>query len=203
MRVAHRLWPRQNIFFVLRSSVPCSGRSLHGLRTLRQRTQAGFEILQRSEPLTWPTAIHYATIGTAGLQCGVAIRPTETASVHVTARGRGGVDVCCGSIDGVPVCRKRSHLPVQPVKLRDAVDHRHSRPRHRPAQGDGITGRWQLSKGHSELRPQPIGNSAGDLCRRLVGDREHRTGVDLAKHVAVGPVEAGRAEHEVRVPDHR
>ena len=55
---------------------------------------------------------------------------------------------------------------------------------------------------HSERRPQPIGNSAGDLCRGLVGDREHRTGVDLAKHVAVGPVGVGRAEHEVRVPDH-
>ena len=40
---------------------------------------------------------------------------------------------------------------------------------------------------HSELRPQPIGNAAGDLCRRLVRDREHRTDVDLAKHVTVGP----------------
>jgi hypothetical protein len=67
---------------------------------------------------------HYATMGTAGLQCGVAIRPTETASVHVTARGRGGVDVCSGSIDGGPVCCKRSHLPVQPVKFRYAVDQR-------------------------------------------------------------------------------
>src|SRR5215207_4942898 len=56
---------------------------------------------------------------------------------------------------------------------------------------------------HSELRPQPIGNSAGDLWRRLVRDREHRTDVDLAKHVTVGPVGAGWAEHEVRVPDHR
>ena len=26
---------------------------------------------------------------------------------------------------------------------------------------------------HSELRPQPIGNSAGDLCRRLVRDWKH------------------------------
>ena len=60
-----------------------------------------------------------------------------------------------------------------------------------------------LLSDHSELRPQAIGNSAGDLCRRLVGNREHRTDVDLAKHVAVGPVGAGRAEHEVRVPDHR
>src|SRR6516225_1502682 len=60
-----------------------------------------------------------------------------------------------------------------------------------------------LLSDYSELRPQPIGNSAGDLCRRLVGDWEHRTDVDLAKHVAVGPVGAGRAEHEVRVPDHR
>jgi hypothetical protein len=55
----------------------------------------------------------------------------------------------------------------------------------------------------SELRPQPIGNSAGDLGRRLIGHRKHRTDVDLAKHVAVGSVGAGRAEHEVRVPDHR
>ena len=38
---------------------------------------------------------------------------------------------------------------------------------------------------HSELRPQPIGNSVGDLCRRLVWDWEHRTDVDLPKHVAV------------------
>ena len=55
----------------------------------------------------------------------------------------------------------------------------------------------------SELRQQPIGNSAGDLCRRLVGHRKNRTDVDLAKRIAVGPVGAGRAEHEVRVPDHR
>src|ERR1700731_3530408 len=66
----------------------------------------------------------------------------------------------------------------------------------------GSDNRWSPSD-HSELRPKPIGNSAGDLCRRLVGYREHRTDVDLAKHVAVGPVGAGRAEHEVRVPDHR
>src|SRR3954463_14510880 len=39
--------------------------------------------------------------------------------------------------------------------------------------------------GSSEFRPQPIGNSAGDLRRRLVGDRERRTDVDLAKHAAV------------------
>ena len=64
----------------------------------------------------------------------------------------------------------------------------------------GFDHRWVLLD-HSE--PQPIGNSAGDLCRSLVGDREYRTDVDLAKHVAVGPVSAGRAEHEVRVPDHR
>src|SRR5262249_51964664 len=63
----------------------------------------------------------------------------------------------------------------------------------------GFDHRWFLLD-HSELRPQPIGNSARDLCRRLVGDREYRTDVDLAKHVAVG---AGRAEHEIRVPDHR
>src|SRR5215470_18929707 len=56
---------------------------------------------------------------------------------------------------------------------------------------------------HSDLLPQPIGNSAGDLRRRLVRDRKHRTDVDLAEHVAVGPVAAGGAKHEVRVPDHR
>jgi len=39
-------------------------------------------------------------------------------------RRRGVVDVCSASIDGGPVCCKRSHLPVQPVKLRDAVDQR-------------------------------------------------------------------------------
>src|SRR5262249_36915798 len=39
-----------------------------------------------------------------------------------------------------------------------------------------------------DLRPQPIGNSAGHLCRRLVRDREHRTDVDLAEHIAIGPV---------------
>src|SRR4051812_33295078 len=55
----------------------------------------------------------------------------------------------------------------------------------------------------SSLAQQPIGNSARDLCRRLVGDREYRTDVDLAKHVAVDPVVARWAEHEVRVPDHR
>src|SRR5262249_15490154 len=60
-----------------------------------------------------------------------------------------------------------------------------------------------LLNDRSELRPRPIGNLAGDLCRRLVGDREYRTDVDLAKHVAVGPVGAGWAEHEVRVPDQR
>ena len=38
---------------------------------------------------------------------------------------------------------------------------------------------------------------------RFGGDREHRADVDLTKHIAVGPVRAGRAEHEVRVPDHR
>jgi hypothetical protein len=37
-------------------------------------------------------------------------------------RRRGGVDVCSASIDGGLVCCKRSHLPVQPVQLRDAVD---------------------------------------------------------------------------------
>jgi hypothetical protein len=42
----------------------------------------------------------------------------------------------------------------------------------------------------SALRPQPIRNPAGDLCRRLIGNREHRTDVDLAKHVAVGAVGA-------------
>src|SRR5215510_6729904 len=63
---------------------------------------------------------------------------------------------------------------------------------------------WQRSlEQQSELRPQPIGNPAGDLCRRLDGHREHRTDVDLAKDVAVGSGGAGRAEHEVRVPDHR
>src|SRR5262249_17613352 len=36
-------------------------------------------------------------------------------------------------------------------------------------------------------RPQPIGNVACDLCRCPVRDREHRTDVDLAEHVAVGP----------------
>src|SRR5262249_55653775 len=46
----------------------------------------------------------------------------------------------------------------------------------------------------SELRLQPIGNLAGDLCRRFLGDRKHRTDVDLAKHVAVRPVGAGPAE---------
>ena len=56
---------------------------------------------------------------------------------------------------------------------------------------------------HSKVRSQPIGNSAGDLSRRLLGHREYRTDVDLAKHVAVGPVGAGWAEHEVGVPDHR
>ena len=66
----------------------------------------------------------------------------------------------------------------------------------------GFDHRWFLLD-HSELRPQPIGNPARDLCRRFVGDREYRTDVDLAKHVAVGPVGARRAEHEVRVPDHR
>ena len=66
----------------------------------------------------------------------------------------------------------------------------------------GFDHRWFLLD-DSELRPQPIGNSARDLSRRLVGDREYRTNVDLAKHVAVGPVDAGGAEHEIRVPDHR
>ena len=56
---------------------------------------------------------------------------------------------------------------------------------------------------HSKFRPQPIGNSAGDLCWRFVRDWEHRANVDLAKHVAVGPVRAGRSQHEVGVPDHR
>src|SRR5215472_7132731 len=55
----------------------------------------------------------------------------------------------------------------------------------------------------SGLRPQPIGNPTRDLCGRLHGDREYRTDVDLAKHVAVGSVSARRAEHEVRIPDHR
>ena len=55
----------------------------------------------------------------------------------------------------------------------------------------------------SELRPQPVGNAARDLSRRLVGNREHRTDIDLAKHVAVGPLAVRWAEHEVGVPDHR
>src|SRR6476620_2716840 len=59
------------------------------------------------------------------------------------------------------------------------------------------------SNNRSQLRPQSINNSAGDLGRCLVGHWKHRTDVDLAKHVTVGPVGAGRAEHEVRVPDHR
>src|SRR3954453_3533577 len=37
----------------------------------------------------------------------------------------------------------------------------------------------------SEFRLQPIGNPAGDFRRPLVGDRERRTDVDLAKHAAV------------------
>ena len=49
--------------------------------------------------------------------------------------------------------------------------------RYRDPQAPTIAGR--LSD-HSELRYQPFGNSAGDLCRRLVGHREHRTDVDLA-----------------------
>ena len=53
------------------------------------------------------------------------------------------------------------------------------------------------------LRPQPIGNPTRDLCERLHGDREHRTDVDLAKHVAVDSVRARRAEHKIRIPDHR
>jgi hypothetical protein len=55
-------------------------------------------------------------------------------------------------------------------------------PRHRPAQATESPPMAAFD-GPFELRPQPIGNSAGDLCRRLVGDREHRTDVDLAKHV--------------------
>src|SRR5262249_36999557 len=51
---------------------------------------------------------------------------------------------------------------------------------------------WGVPRRDSELRPQPIGHSAGDLCRRLLGDRKHRANVDLAKHVAVGPVGARR-----------
>jgi len=53
------------------------------------------------------------------------------------------------------------------------------------------------------LRPQPIDKPTRDLCGRLHGDREHRTDVDLAKHVAVDSVRARRAEHEIRIPDHR
>lgn len=51
------------------------------------------------------------------------------------------------------------------------------------------------SLGHSGLRPQPSGDTACDLRRRLVGHREHRANIDLAQHVAVGPVGAARAEH--------
>src|SRR5436309_15748979 len=61
------------------------------------------------------------------------------------------------------------------------------------------THRW-FPLDHSELRPQPIGNPARDLCRRFVGDREYRTDIDFAKHVAVGRVGPGWAEHEIRVP---
>jgi hypothetical protein len=61
---------------------------------------------------------------------------------------------------------------------------------------------WLL-RGHSEVRPQPIGNSASDLRRRFGRDREHRADVDLAKHVALDPVRVRRPQHEVRVPDHR
>jgi len=56
---------------------------------------------------------------------------------------------------------------------------------------------------HSGPRPQPIGNSTRDLCRRLDRNREYRTDVYLAEHIAVGSVRRGRPEHEVRVPDHR
>ena len=56
---------------------------------------------------------------------------------------------------------------------------------------------------NSNLRPQPIRNAAGDLRRGLVGNRKYRADIDLAKHVAVGAVGAGRPEHEVGVPDHR
>src|SRR5262245_6507402 len=54
----------------------------------------------------------------------------------------------------------------------------------------------------SVLRPQPFGNPVGDFCWRLIGNGEYRTDVDLAKHVAVGSISVGRAEHKVRVPDH-
>src|SRR6516162_2831185 len=57
--------------------------------------------------------------------------------------------------------------------------------------------------GPLRVRPQPIGDSTRDLYGRLHRDREYRTDVDLAKHIAVGSVRSGRAEHEVRVPDHR
>jgi len=61
-------------------------------------------------------------------------------------RRRGGVDVCSASIDGGLVCCKRSHLAraASPTSGR-CRSARHSRHRHRPAQGDGITGRWRLS----------------------------------------------------------
>src|SRR4051812_20465344 len=55
----------------------------------------------------------------------------------------------------------------------------------------------------SELQPQSSRNAAGNLGRRLVRYREHRTDVYLAKHVAVAPVRGARSKHEVRIPDHR
>ncbi len=53
----------------------------------------------------------------------------------------------------------------------------------------------------STLRPQPFGNRAGDLCRRLGRHRKHRADIDLAEHVAVASVGLRRAKHEVRIPD--
>src|SRR4051812_45327944 len=55
----------------------------------------------------------------------------------------------------------------------------------------------------SNLGPQAVRNAAGDLRRGLVRYRKHRADIDLAKHVAIGPVGIARPEHEVRVPDHR
>src|SRR5262245_66598480 len=63
---------------------------------------------------------------------------------------------------------------------------------------NGKVNRLPLPLDHSELRPQPIGNPACYLCRRFVGHREYRTDVDFAKHVAIGPIGVGWAEHEIR-----
>src|SRR5215471_11812714 len=47
------------------------------------------------------------------------MRKSVRTSVEPERAARGAFDVCSASIDGGPVCCKRSHLPVQPVKLRD------------------------------------------------------------------------------------